>query len=471
MPRSKRKSVWCLLLFVALFLSFPVPSQAILGDFGIQDEVELGRKFNILIRSRFPLIHDPIVLDQVEDILARVKRTIPQQPFEISVDVIRDDSINAFAAPAGQIFVNSGLIMAMQSEDELAAVLAHEMAHVTQRHLAHNIERSKAINLASLAGILAGALLGGGSEAGQALAVGSMAGGQAAALRYSREDEREADHLGLQYLARADFDPEGLANAFERIERYQRLSGAASTPAYMSTHPGVGERIEYVRDVARRLQGGSRNASPSFRFRKVQTLLRARYTDPDAAWNYFSQYEGDSCLKRLGLGVAAARQHRISRAKELLKGKSPCERISALWHREVGRFHFDLGQFDKALPHLEKALEISQDDYMALFFQARILAKRGDIDKAEKILRRVLRYVPSDPQVHRTLGRVVGRAGDTFSGYLHYAYAALYRNQKNIFEKYLERAGQAAETNSQRKELERLKEKYELRKKYWKSRP
>jgi tetratricopeptide (TPR) repeat protein len=137
----------------------------------------------------------------------------------------------------------------------------------------------------------------------------------------------------------------------------------------------------------------------------------------------------------------------------------------------VGRFHFDLGQFDKALPHLEKALEISQDDYMALFFQARILAKRGDIDKAEKILRRVLRYVPSDPQVHRTLGRVVGRAGDTFSGYQHYAYAALYRNQKNIFEKYLERAGQAAETNSQRKELERLKEKYELRKKYWRSRP
>lgn len=471
MPRPKRKTFWSLLLFVALFLAFPLSSQAVLGDFSIEDEVELGRKFNILIRSHFPLIHDPIVRNQVQDILARVKRTVPQQPFEISVDVIKDDSVNAFAAPAGQIFINSGLIMAMQSEDELAAVLAHEMAHVTERHLAHNIERSKAINVATLAGVLAGILLGGGTEAGEALAVGSMAGGQAAALKYTREDEREADHLGLQYLAQAGFHPEGLAKAFERIKERQRLSGAGSGPAYLSTHPGVAERIGYVRDVARHLQGGSRDTSPSSRFLKVQTVLRARYADPGSAWNYFSQYEGDPCLKRLGLGVAAARQNRISRAQELLRGKAPCDWMSALWHREVGRFRFDLGQFDKALPHLERALEKKPDDYMALFFQARILAKRGEIDNAEKSLRRVLGYVPLDPQVHRTLGRVVGRAGDTFSGYLHYAYAALYRNQKDMCEKYLERAGQAAETNSQQKELKRLKEKYEIRKKYWKSRP
>lgn len=468
-PRPKWRPLCCLIL-LAVFLGLvpAAPTQAGLGDFSIQDEAELGRKFNVLIRSRFPLVYDPIVLDQVRDILIRVRQNIPPQPFDITVGVLRDDSINAFAAPAGYLFVNSGLILAMQSEDELAAVLAHEMAHVTERHLASNIERSQTINLATLAGVLAGILLGGGSEAGQALAVGSMAGGQAAALKYSRDDEREADHLGLQYLARSGYDPEGMARSFERIKERMRLSGAGSGPAYMSTHPGVTERIDYIREVALRLQGGeSRDLEPSPRFRKVQTLLRARYTEARSAWNYFQQYEGDPCLRRLGRGITAARLNRVDRAKELFSGPPPCEEISALWHREVGRFYFGLGQFDRALTHLNKALRESPEDYMALFFQARILGEKGETAEAVKALRKVLRYVPQDPEVHRTLGRIMGRSGDAFSGYLHYAYAALYRNRKEQCSKYLDKVREMAQTGQQKEKLEQFEEKYEVRKKYW----
>jgi len=469
LPRPKCKPLCCLLLLVALLGMVPAtPTQAVLGDFSIEDEAELGRKFNVLMRSRFPLVYDPIVLEQVRDILTRVRGTLPPQPFDITVGVLRDDSVNAFAAPAGYVFVNSGLILAMHSEDELAAVLAHEMAHVTERHLASNIERSKAINLATLAGVLAGVMLGGGSDAGEALAVGSMAGGQAAALKYSRDDEREADHLGLQYLSRAGYDPEGMARAFERIKERQRLTGAGSVPAYMSTHPGVTERIDYIRQVARRLQGGeSRDVEPSPRYRKVQTLLRARYTEARSAWNFFQRYEGDPCLRRLGSGIAAARLNRVDRAKELLKGAPPCEEISSLWHREVGRFHFRLGQFDLALSHLDKALRKSPEDYMALFFQARILGEKGRTSQAVEALRKVLGYVPQDPEVHRTLGRIMGRSGDAFSGYLHYAYAALYRNNKERCSKYLDKVRELARTSPQKRKLGEFEEKYEVRKKYW----
>ena len=466
---AKGKALCCLVL-VALFVVVApvVPTQAALGDFSLEDEAELGQKFNILVRSRFPLIHDPIVVNQVQDILTRVTQTLPSQPFDTTLGILRDGSVNAFAAPAGYVFVNSGLVLAMRSEDELAAVLAHEMAHVTERHIARNIERSQAINLATLAGVLAGVMLGGGSEAGQALAVGSMASGQAAALKYSRDDEREADHLGLQYLARSGYDPEGMARAFERIKERMRLSGTGGRPAYMSTHPGVTERIGYIRDVAQRLKGDrSWDSGPSRRFLKVQTLLRARYTDAESAWNYFRQYEGKSCFRRLGSGIAAARLNRIDRARELLQGEPPCEHISALWHRELGRFHFGLGQFDKARFHLEKALDESPNDYMALFFLARIMGEKGEIDQAEEALQRVIRYVPADAQVHRTLGRILGRSGDTFSGYLHYAYAALYRNRKEKCASYLDKLRQLAESGEQRQKLERFEEKYEVRKKYW----
>jgi predicted Zn-dependent protease len=457
-----------LLLVAVLLWGVPAaPAQAALGDFSIEDEAELGQKFNVLIRSRFPLIYDPIVLNQVQDILTRIRRNVPPQPFDVTVGVLRDDSINAFAAPAGYVFVNSGLILAMHSEDELAAVLAHEMAHVTERHLASNIERSQMINLATLAGVLAGVMLG-GSEAGQALAVGSMAGGQTAALKYSRDDEREADHLGLQYLARSGYNAEAMAGAFERIKERMRLSGAGSRPAYMSTHPGVTERIGYVRAVAQRLQDeGAGRTSPSLRFRKVQTLIRARYTEARSAWNYFQQYEANPCLRRLGSGITAARLNRIDQAKELLSGEAPCREIGALWHREVGRFYFRLGRFDRALSHLDKALRKSPKDYMALFFQARILGEKGEIEEAVAGLEKVLSYVPQDPEVHRTLGRILGRSGDAFSGYLHYAYAALYRNRKEACSRYVDKVRELARTNAQEEKLERFEEKYEVRKKYW----
>lgn len=469
MPRNKWMGLLCLFLAVVFVGVAPVvPTQAALGDFSIEDEAELGRKFNILIRSRFPLIHDPIVLNQVEDVLDRVTAQLPPQPFDITLGVIRSDSINAFAAPAGYVFVNSGLILAMQSEDELAAVLAHEMAHVTERHIARNIERSQAINLATLAGVLAGVMLGGGSEAGQALAVGSMAGGQAASLKYSRDDEREADHLGLQYLARSGYEPEAMARSFERIKQRMKLSGSGGGPAYMSTHPGVTERIDYIRDVARRLQGGpAKGPDPSPRYRKVQTILRARYADPGSAQKFFQQYEKDPCLRRLGSGIAAARLNRIDRARELLEGRPPCESISALWHRELGRFRFGLGQFDRARANLEKALDESPGDYMARFYLARIMAESGETEQAERALKRVLRSVPQDAQVHRTLGRVLGRSGDTFAGYLHYAYAALYRNQKDRFSNYLDKLRRLSKTENQVRELEELEKEYEQRREYW----
>ncbi|MCA1743571.1 MAG: M48 family metalloprotease, partial [Desulfovibrionales bacterium] len=184
-------------IFLALLLILP-PSAvhpSIFGEFTISDEAELGDKIHRLIRSRFEIIEDSEITNYIRKISEKLEKASPPQPFPAKVDVVNHNAVNAFATVAGYMVIFTGLILNVESEDELASIMAHELAHITQRHVARNIERSKLISIGSLIGILAGVFIG--SDAGNAVAVGSMAGGQSAVLKYSRADEREADQVGL----------------------------------------------------------------------------------------------------------------------------------------------------------------------------------------------------------------------------------------------------------------------------------
>src|SRR6056297_2966834 len=196
----------------------------IFGDFTIRDEVELGRKFNMMIRSSMPMIEDPVVAGYVRDMVQRIARGMPPQPFALEPAVIRNGALNAFATAGGYVYVFSGLILNADHEAELAGVVAHELAHVSQRHIAQSIEQSQLAGLGTLAGMLAGAFLGTkSSEAGQAVMFGALASSRAAQLKYSREHEEEADQVGLHYLMEARYPPQGLVDAFQKIRRLSWL--------------------------------------------------------------------------------------------------------------------------------------------------------------------------------------------------------------------------------------------------------
>ena len=198
--RPAGRALLCGLLALAIILGPVLPAKAFF-DFTLSDEIELGRKFSILVKSQLPLVDDPEVKNYVTGIVQRLLDNIPQQPYTFEVNVLMAKPINAFAAPGGFIFVFTGLILAMDNESQLAGVLAHELAHVTQRHIALRIERGQIIGLLSTILALGGMFLG-GSGKGAAMA-GSMAAGQAAMLNYSRIDEADADHVGLSYLIAA----------------------------------------------------------------------------------------------------------------------------------------------------------------------------------------------------------------------------------------------------------------------------
>ena len=147
----------CSLMCSAALLVCPVPSRAALfGEFTLKDEMEMGREFDALVRSSMPLVEDPEVRNYVQDIVNRIVGTLPPQPYKFRTSVLLEPSLNAFATPGGFVFVHTGLIQNLNHESELAGVLAHEIAHVTQRHIAKRMERGQVVSLATLAAAVAG---------------------------------------------------------------------------------------------------------------------------------------------------------------------------------------------------------------------------------------------------------------------------------------------------------------------------
>ncbi|MGD9277375.1 MAG: M48 family metalloprotease, partial [Desulfobacterales bacterium] len=158
----------------------------------------MSREVMKVIMKHYELINDPLIANYINQMGQKIVSALPPQPFNYHFYVIKNDEYNAFATPAGHVFINSGLLEAMENEEELAGILSHEIAHVVCRHISQKIERAQKIGIATLAGVAAGILLGvGGSmAAANALTIGSTAAGQSLELSYSREDEFQADQIG-----------------------------------------------------------------------------------------------------------------------------------------------------------------------------------------------------------------------------------------------------------------------------------
>ena len=448
---------------MAGMLLSPSPALAgLFGDFTLQDEMKMGREFEVLVKSTMPIIEDPVVHDYVQDVVDRLVKPLPPQPYKFPANVVLHNSLNAFAAPGGFVFVFSGLIMHLNHESELAGVLAHEVAHVTQRHIAGRMERGRVISMASLLGMVAGVAAGiaGGGSAGGAAMVGSMAAGSAAMLNYSRLDEDDADRFGLRYLVDAGYNPKGLGGAFE-VLRSQDWGGGSAMPAYLSTHPDLNIRLAKLRaDIQSMPANLTNRREDDGRFRRVQALLWARYGDPAHAEQIFARGGEKDSVCLMGRAMLAARQNRIKDAEGLFASALKLAPNDALILREAGIFEYTKGgDVTRARRYLEQSLRLSPGDYYAVFFYARLLDDAGDRAGAQQRYREVLRHVPEDSEVHTYYGRSLGAVNKLCEGYLHLAYAALYSNDRRRAESWLEKAKAAARSAEEKKAIKTYEEK------------
>lgn len=460
------------LLFVAaaaVFLSCPgfgVPSaHAAWGEFTIKDEVELGKKIKASVRSSLPIVDDPEVQEYANGLLARLLAAAPPQPFDFSISVIRHNAINAFATPGGNLFIFTGLILALEHESEVAGVLAHEIAHATQRHIAGRIAQMQKISLLSLAGALLGGFLGG--DAGSAVAMGSLAAGQAAQLKYGRADETDADHVGMGYFTKAGYPPQGMVGAFEKIRRQQWFLGG-SIPTYLSTHPDIQDRIQSISIRIQSLPDNIRNRKDDdAKFKRIQALIRARFSDTEQAMAAFNKQVREKgatrCLALMGQGIVYSRTNRINDAERLFDEALSCSPGEPLIAREAGIFHYQRGSRDKAGNLLTKAMQLSAKDHIARFYHARLLADNGNLNGAQEEYKRILIDLPDDPDVHYFYAQALGQNKQLFKAYLHMAYSALYTNDKKKTQQNYDRAKGAAKTPQDEAELKRLGEAFKER--------
>lgn len=466
-PFWRRALAGLMLGIILLGQVWVLPAQAFLGfgSFGIKDEKELGRKFEVLVRSQLPLVEDPEVSLYVKSIVDRLAKAIPPQPFTFTSGVILHNAMNAFAVPGGHVFVFTGLIMNLEKESELAGVLAHELAHVTQRHVASRIERGRYLTIATL--LLAVAGIAAGGSGGGALAMGAMGAGQSAMLNYSRIDENEADHMGYQYMVAAGYPPQGMVGGFQKIRQKNAMVGS-NVPTYLSTHPDLGDRIAGIMARIKSAPAAIQNRKEdNSRFQRVKTLLWARYGDPQAATQMFKAAPAGNCLARMGEGMVLARENKVQEATAAFDKALMCKGDDPLILREAGTFHYRKGDTGRAEQLLRAAMQKDSRDYMARFFYARLLDETGRSLDAAPYYSDVLRALPQDQEVHAAYARSLGRSGKTFAAYLHMAYSALYSNDKKKTKQYYEQAKGQARTSADKTELGRFDSRYKERKEIW----
>lgn len=215
-------------------------------------ELQFGPKVAQQVESSVQLVNDPAILDYVRKVGQRVWQNSPQSAIQARFYVIKDDSINAFAIPGGNIYVHTGLLSSADDEAELAAVLAHECGHVIRRHSAQAVSRQLTIQQGFG---WADQLLGGNAnDPNAARTIASLlgqVGGTGAMFKFSRDDEQEADAIAVNTLYRADYDPNAMTRFFKKLITKYGDRGAFVT--WFSSHPPTRERIANVQTVIQSL--------------------------------------------------------------------------------------------------------------------------------------------------------------------------------------------------------------------------
>ena len=380
----------------------------------IQEEEELSKELLQVIEKKLQLIKDPLVVDYVNKIGNSILANMPPQPFSYKFYVVKQHVYNAFATPAGHIFINSGLVAALDTEEELAGILAHEIAHVVSRHISQNIDRSPKVGLATLAGIAAGIFIGAGGAAalGNAVVAGSMAAGQSATLAFSREDELQADQLALEYLYQAGFGGRGLLISMQKIRSKQWI-GTEQIPDYLMTHPASEERMAYIDTYlsGKSLPESERRTIDPDEFRLVRATILGKHSDAQIARASFDaslRLDPHDTISLYGKALAMAQLENYSEAVILLKKALERDAFNATLLRELGRIYFLQGHYPKALQTLGGSYRLAPQDIESLYYLARTNMAIGNLTQAVEEFNAYLKKNPKAAEVHRLLGSTYG---------------------------------------------------------------
>jgi predicted Zn-dependent protease len=389
-------------------------------------EQQLGAAFMRQLRSSGVIFEDLEITSYLESLGQRltVNSENPEQRFTFFV--VDESSINAFAGPGGYIGVHTGLFLASESESELAAVLAHEIAHVTQRHLARAYEASERLSLPSMAAMLAAILVASQhSEAGQAAMAAVTAGGLQYQINFTRANEKEADRVGIQTLAHAGFDTYGMPRFFERLQKNSRLYGSRP-PEFLSTHPVTTDRIAEATSRAERYAASKQPDSLDFQL--VRAKLRVNnYDNPNQVLDDFRRYldkgqdsEPDKLYEYALLLTRTGKTTDAQVVLARLHGDDP-DRVA--YRLALADTYNSAGKHRQALDIYRDSLQLYPGDILFVAPYARTLLDTGQATAAADILKKFSDKEYNNSQIYKLLAQVAGATGrdvQTHTAMSHY---------------------------------------------------
>ncbi len=406
-------------------------------DLTVREEEKMARSFLPIIFKYYDVIEDPAIVNYVNKIGNRIVAKLDEPLFHYRFYVLDTDPFNAFAIPAGYIFINSGLLMAMDNEEELAGILGHEIAHVNARHISQKIERSKKIGWARMAGMAAGVLMGlagAGGDASSAVSQGSAAAAATAELSYSRDNEMQADQLGLIYLNDAGYGGDGLLKILKKM-RAKQWYDSKLIPTYLMTHPAIDERIAYI-DGQLASAPKTRKPKPqnsSVEFERVLTCLITRYGDESVVLRNTETAVKDhpeDPLARYRYGLILARIGRRQEAIDQLRMVLEKRAFDPYLLRDIGRVYFLDGQLQQALKMLKTAHKMIPGDADSSLYLGQTQFELGAFDDASALFLDVVKKNPNYTQAYYLLGQSLGKQGDLADA--HY-YLAVFHSRKRDF--------------------------------------
>ena len=218
-----------------------LPWLAACGPITVSQEQRLGYDFEHAMRRELVFVHDRVVMEYVNDMGNEFVRAAGPQPFDYHFYVVDDDEINAFAGPAGHIYVHTETILKARNASELAGVIAHEVGHVALRHVANNYNRQRNTKVGRDILVASASILGGGAV-GSAAQLGTGLAAMAYLNSFGREAEMEADAFAVEVLPKAGYDPSGLVTFFRTLTH--EVQGQGQAPSFLSSHPATSDRIE-----------------------------------------------------------------------------------------------------------------------------------------------------------------------------------------------------------------------------------
>jgi len=425
MPKFSSKSVLMSLTIAAIvFISGAGADEMNLPDMGspadailsINEEAQYGRSIMRDIRNSGMVVEDPLVNEYINEIGSRIASQTSDGDRDFTFFVIEDHQINAFALPGGYVGVHTGLLEASRSEDELAGVLAHEVAHVTQRHIARAIHASSRQSLLStaimLGAMIAGAAGAGGDvmQAGMAVAQGTAAQAQ---INFTRSNEHEADRVGISAMADAGFDPYGMASFFDVMSRQNSRAPDERAPAFLMTHPVTSSRIAEARDRARHFPQVKSDDSISYGIAKIRITVERFETAKEAVAHFERRpYQNQNDLERYGRLLAYLRAGSYWQALDIIEflvNKSP-EVIA--YHIALGDTQVALGRHDDAQKTFEEAIKLFPRNVPLVIAYGERLLELDQPEKAHTLLLDLLNNVPPTPNQARLIARAASEAGE-----------------------------------------------------------